>query len=229
MLFKNNFQFHSPPVRLAFGYRAANIKVPFSFDTFPETNIFPWKVMVGVKRPFWEGIFSGSMLVSGSVLQPKKILKSLARLSSVHLETSPVHLHIFISVPVLWRTWLRLSSAISFLENHPKKYSYSKNSWWRYPSFACCGATSGICRIYFRLIQGILLNNKAKLLTFSDFLPPQRRLLNFSSAFVGVNHALVHCLPFRDGDTKRAVQETTSVNKQNKSRSSLQRGGILDK
>ena len=37
-------------------------------ETFPETNIFaPWKWMVGILLSFWDGLFSGAMLVSGRV------------------------------------------------------------------------------------------------------------------------------------------------------------------
>ena len=37
-------------------------------NTLPETNIFaPWKWMVGILLSFWDGLFSGAMLVSGRV------------------------------------------------------------------------------------------------------------------------------------------------------------------
>ena len=39
-------------------------------DTLPETNIAPWKWikwMVGILLSFWDGLFSGAMLVSGRV------------------------------------------------------------------------------------------------------------------------------------------------------------------
>ena len=36
--------------------------------TLPETNIAPEKWMIGILLSFWEGLFSGAMLVSGRVV-----------------------------------------------------------------------------------------------------------------------------------------------------------------
>ena len=90
--------------------------------------------------------------VSFRECQPKKILKSksLARLSTVHLETSPVHLHL---CACSLKDMVAPQFSDIFFGKPPKKYSYSKNSWWRYPSFACCGATSDLFKDFFSIAK----------------------------------------------------------------------------
>ena len=52
-------------------YDVSHVHLRHSFDTLPETNIAPENPWLEDEISFWNGLFSGSMFVSGSVTLSK--------------------------------------------------------------------------------------------------------------------------------------------------------------